>query len=154
MRAAPAFQVSLRRFGVWRGAVLTLAALAMATMAAWLITQERPIEIVAWVATGLSIAAVAGLAARAVRVPPVDLGWDGRAWFVGPGPDESSPGDLHVAIDLGRWMLLRFTPAAPTGARPIWLPVQRLGIESQWHALRCTVYSPRPAPRDDATGGA
>jgi hypothetical protein len=154
MRAAPAFQVSLRRFGVWRGAVLTLAALAMATMAAWLFTQERPIGIVTWLVTGSSIAAVAVLAARTVRVPPVDLGWDGRTWSVGPSPDESSPGDLHVAIDLGRWMLLRFNPAAPAGAPAIWLPVQRLGLESQWHALRCSVYSPRPLPGDDATGGA
>jgi hypothetical protein len=153
MRAAPAFQLSLRCFGVWRGAVLTLAAVAMATMAMWLITQERPIETVAWLATGLSIAAVAGLAARAVRVPPVDLSWDGRAWFVGPSPGESHSGELHVAIDLGRWMLLRFIPAAPNGARAVWLPVQRLGLESQWHALRCSVYSPRPMPGDDATGG-
>ena len=153
MRAAPAFQVSLRCFGVWRGAVLTLAAVAMATMAMWLITQERPIEPVAWLATGLSIAAVAGLAVRAVRVPPVDLSWDGRAWFVGPSPGESPSGELHVAIDLGRWMLLRFTPAAPNGARAVWLPVQRLGLESQWHALRCSVYSPRPTRGDDAIGG-
>jgi hypothetical protein len=42
-------------------------------------------------------------------------------------------------------MLLRFTPDAP--ARMTWLPVQRRGLEAQWHALRCAVYSPRPAAR-------
>ena len=29
--------------------------------------------------------------------------------------------------------------------RMIWLPVQRRGLEPQWHGLRCAVYSPRPA---------
>ena len=154
MRAAPAFQVSLRRFGVWRGAVLALAALAMATMAAWLFTHERPIEIVAWAATTASIAAIGGLAAWAVRVPPIELSWDGQAWFVGRASNQPAPGDLRVAIDLGRWMLLRFTPAVSTGARAVWVPVQRLGLESQWHALRCSVYSPRPVPREDPAGGA
>jgi len=154
MRAAPPFQVSLRRFGVWQGAVLALAGLAMATIAAWLITHERPIEMAIWPATGLSMAVVAALAASALRIPPTRLGWDGRVWSVGPSADESSPGDLSVAIDLGRWMLLRFAPAMPAGARVIWLPVQRLGLESQWHALRCSVYSARPAPGDDSTGGA
>ncbi|HWI10361.1 MAG TPA: hypothetical protein VNU48_03440 [Burkholderiaceae bacterium] len=153
MRAAPAFQVSLRRFGVWRGAVLTVAILAMTTMAAWLSTQERPIGIVAWLATGSSIAVAAALAARAARVPPVDLGWDGQTWSVRRN-DEPAPGELHVAIDLGRWMLLRFIPAAPAGAPAIWLPVQRSGLESQWHALRCAVYAPRPIPGADATGEA
>ena len=154
MRAAPAFQVSLRRFGLWRGAVLTLAALAMATMAAWLFTHERPIQIVAWLAAGSSIVAIGGLAAWAARVPPVDLSWDGQTWSVGRSAGEPAPGELHVAIDLGRWMLLRFTPAVPAGAPAVWLPVQRLGLESQWHALRCSVYAPRPVPGDDATGEA
>jgi hypothetical protein len=154
MRAAPAFQVSLRRFGVWRGAVLSLAGLAMATMAAWLFTQERPVAIAAWAATITSIAAIGGLAVWAARIAPVDLRWDGQTWFASGHADEPVPGELHVAIDLGRWMLLRFSPAAPAGATVIWLPVQRRGIESQWHALRCSVYSPRPSPRDDAAGGA
>ena len=153
MRAAPAFQVSLHRFGVWRSAVLTLAALAMATMVAWLLTQERPIEIVAWVSATASVVAIGGLAASALRVPPVDLGWDGQTWSVRRGPGEPAPGDLHVAIDLGRWMLLRFSPAGPA-APAIWLPVQRLGLESQWHALRCSIYSPHPTPGADATGEA
>jgi hypothetical protein len=52
------------------------------------------------------------------------------------------PGNVAVVIDLGPWMLLRFTADAPP--RTTWLPVQRRGLEAQWHALRCAVYSPRP----------
>jgi hypothetical protein len=153
MRAAPAFQVSLRRFGVWQGAVLALAGLAIAATLAWLLTGEHPIEPFAWAASALSVLAVAALAGSAVRVPAATLRWDGRGWHHGSGAGEPTMGDLSVAIDLGRWMLLRFTPTAPAGAPLVWLPVQRMGLEPHWHALRCTVHSPRPAPGDDAAGG-
>jgi hypothetical protein len=33
--------------------------------------------------------------------------------------------------------------------RATWLPVQRRGIERQWHALRCSVHSPHAAPGHD-----
>jgi hypothetical protein len=85
--------------------------------------------------------AALGMFALAVslwRVPAQTLYWDGRAWQL-----DAVPGELRVAIDLGPWMLLIFTPDA--AARASWLPVQRLGLETQWHALRCAVYSPRPA---------
>jgi hypothetical protein len=72
------------------------------------------------------------------RVPVQSLRWDGGAWQL-----DGMPGDLKAAIDLGPWMLLMFTPALP--GRTSWLPVQRRGLETQWHALRCAVYSPRPA---------
>ncbi len=150
MRAAPAFQVSLHRFGVWRGAVGVLATLAIGAIAAWLITHEQPIAMGVWGLAALSLAAIAALLASTARTPPLDLRWDGRAWHLGSAIDAPAPGELSVAIDLGPWMLLRFAPAGRGRVR--WLPVQRLGIESQWHALRCAVYSPHPAPGDDPTG--
>ena len=155
MRAAPAFQVRLHRFGVWRSAVWLLAVLGLATIAAWLVTREPPIHPGVWIAAILSAAALTGSAATLARTPPVDLRWDGLVWHLGPSAGGPVPGDVIVAVDLGAWMLLRFVPAMP-GARPrvTWLPVQRRGIEAQWHALRCSVYSPRPAPGDgDSTIG-
>ena len=153
MRAAPAFQISLHRFGLWRGAVLALASIALAVLAAWLMTLEAPFGIVGWLATATSVALLAALAASVMRTPSVSLRWDGRAWSLGTSIGDPESGELSVAIDLGAWMLLRFTPAVPARARVVWLPVQRLGIESQWHALRCSAYSPHPAPGDDAAGG-
>jgi hypothetical protein len=50
-----------------------------------------------------------------------------------------------VAVDLGAWMLLRFErDATPRLRRIVWLPLQRRGLETPWHALRCAVYSARP----------
>ena len=147
MRAAPAFQISLHRFGVWRGAVMLLAALGLAAIAAWTIDRET---VPAATAGGLVALLVGGLAVSLASVPAVGLRWDGVRWHLGPPgstSDDAVPGELVVAIDLGPWMLLRFEPAAPPPApRARWLPVQRRGLEAQWHALRCAVYSPRPAP--------
>ena len=154
MRAAPPCQFLLQRFGVWRGAVLLLAALGVATMTAWLITRESPLISPNSVAVAIALVLLVALGASLTRTPAVDLRWDGRAWHLGPASGGSVAGELSVAIDLGPWMLLRFSPAAPDArARVVWLPVQRLGLESQWHALRCAVYSPRPAPAEDAPVG-
>ncbi len=151
MRAAPACQFSLQRFGVWRVAVLLVAALGAAAMVAWLVAGESPLASPVSIVAILVMPVMAALAASLVRTPAVDLRWDGRMWHLGPPSGQPLSGDLSVALDLGSWMLLRFSPTAPE-ARPrtTWLPVQRRGLESQWHALRCAVHSPRPALAEDA----
>jgi hypothetical protein len=80
-------------------------------------------------------------------------------------------GDIAVVVDLGAWMLLRFDPLplqlnleaahARThvksffprldrrlASRRLWLPLQRVGLEPQWHALRCALYSRASTPLD------
>ena len=151
MRAAPACQVSLQRFGAWRAVVLGLAALGIASIAGWTLTRDRPLEtllIAAAVLCALTTAVLGASLFHGTRA--THLRWDGLVWHLGPIGDAATPGDLRVAIDLGPWMLLRFTSALPeVSRRPRWLPVQRRGLEAEWHALRCAVYSPRPAPGDD-----
>lgn len=151
MRAAPPFQVTLHRFGVWRGAVMGLAGSGLATMAAWLALQQRPIRLAILSAAILAALAIVGLSRSLLRTPAAHLRWDGLSWYLGPSSGEPVAGELHVAIDLGPWMLLRFSPAAPAASwRAAWLPAQRRGLEAQWHALRCTVHSPRPTPTDES----
>ena len=150
MRAAPACQVSLQRFGAWRGAVLLLVALGVAVLAAWVVMRESPLTSPASISAMLGAVLLVALGAALANTPAVDLRWDGRVWHLGPASGDPMSGELGVAIDIGPWMLLCFSPTAPD-ARPrtTWLPVQRRGLESQWHALRCAVYSPRPAPAQD-----
>ncbi len=156
MRASPAFEVSLHRFGAWRAAVLLLAALGLAAIAAWLITRERPIGLAALITAAFAATMSAGWAISLWRVPAVGLRWDGQIWHLGAPastPDGAAAGELRVVIDLGPWMLLCFRAAEPERRSPmVWLPVQRRGLEAQWHALRCAVYSPRPAPGTDVAG--
>ena len=97
----------------------------------------------------------AGLQLRSI--PPFELHWNGQDWALTRKPSASaSPvtGALTVAIDLGPWMLLRFRAAkAPRWAGPQWLPIQRRGLESQWHALRCALFSSPSAAADSPAAG-
>ena len=155
MRASPAFPVVLERFGVWRCAVIVCSLSGAAALIAWLALQPVP-PLPApfhWIAVALAFLVLASGAAVA-RVRPVSLRWDGQLWHLGPpvsAGHEPRAGALCVLIDLGPWMLLRFEPADSTWRRgATWLPAQRRGLESQWHALRCAVHSPRPQPGADA----
>ena len=148
MRAAPAIQVLLRQFGVWQAAVLSVLLVGEASLAVWLVGREAQ-DSLHQVATLVGAAALLPLAWSLARIRVVRLGWDGQGWTVQMAPLRPgvapAPGDITVAVDLGPWLLLRFHPQA--GSRwslPQWLPVQRRGIEAQWHGLRCALYSPRP----------
>ena len=156
MRPSPSFQVALRRFGIWRGVVAALAALGCVAMFMWLLGRDPRVPLEA-ASVALGALATVGLAVSLGRVDAADLRWDGRCWHLNQpaAPQgEPVPGNLQVAMDLGPWMLLRFMAIAPaSGARVVWLPVQRRGIEAQWHALRCAVHSPQPARAEPAGDG-
>ena len=138
MRASPPCQVSLRHFGAWRVALVLLTCAGAAAIASWLPSREPVVS--AGLLMALVVAVALTMLACAVslwRVPAQSLRWDGQVWQL-----DSVPGELTAAIDIGPWMLLKFTPEM--SGRMSWLPVQRRGLETQWHALRCAVYSPRP----------
>ena len=137
MRASPACQVTLQHFGVWRAAVLGLSLSGAASVAGWLAGREAAMSTPLVAAMLVAVPALAALVWSLLRTPARSLRWDGQAWHL-----DAIPGDVAVVIDLGPWMLLRFTAAEPD--QITWLPVQRRGIDAQWHALRCAVYSPRP----------
>jgi hypothetical protein len=150
MRAAPAFQVSLRHFGVWRACIGGLAAMGLASMAAWAAARDPSFG---WPVSAMLVAGgfwFLAVVISLLRTPPVSLRWDGSVWYLGEpetGAVDMTAGDLRVIIDLGPWMLLRFATTLPNGRTlATWLPVQRRGLEAKWHGLRCSVYSPRPLP--------
>ena len=152
MRAFAASQFTLTRFGLWRAAVLMLTLLATTALAAWLATREFFDATGVLTLAGIALALWFGVAAS--RRTPLSLRWDSQRWHLGPADTvghEPWTGELNVVVDLGPWMLLRFRPDAQSNQGALrWLPVQRLGLEAQWHTLRCAVYSPRPAAGVDA----
>jgi hypothetical protein len=154
MRASPAFQVTVRRFGVWQAALLSLLAITSAALLAWLASPDSAVP-PGWRALAVAAGAIIlAVAAPLLRRSPFSLRWDTQRWNLGPASsagEEPWQGKLAVAIDLGGWMLLRFEQDGEPIRRPIrWLPVQRRGLEAQWHALRCAVYCARPEPGRDA----
>jgi hypothetical protein len=155
MRASPPFQVSVTRFGTWRAGVVALTLAAGVALGAWMASRDD-LGHLFW-AWGVAAAALVLLASaiRLARTAPVTLRWDSHERHLGPpGPagESESAGHLAVAIDLGAWLLLRFRHATPAGrhCRFVWLPVQRRGLEAQWHGLRCAVYCSRPVSGNDA----
>jgi hypothetical protein len=146
MRASPAFQVTIRRFGIWRVGVCVLMVAAAGGLIAWVSTRDDAAARY-WLAA--PAAALIAAAAKLLRCPAMSLRWDTQTWRMGPAAtvgEEPWSGHLAVAVDLGAWMLLRFErDAAPGLRRIVWLPLQRRGLATRWHTLRCAVYSARPA---------
>ena len=153
MRASPAFHITLECFGAWRSALLTLMFVAAAALGSWCFADDpqRPFAVTA--ALAIVSLGISGACATSWRCPPMRVRWDGQSWYLAPAAqrDEVRVLRLDVALDLGAWMLLRFEhDVAPDGRSVSWLPAQRWGHASQWHALRCAVYCARPSVRPEA----
>jgi hypothetical protein len=151
MRAVAACQFTLNRFGAWHVAVAALTGCVVLTLLFWYLGQSAAWSWWRTAALGFVAVAALGLGASLLRRKAVTLHWDGGRWHVGTAGStggEHRPGTLSATVDLGVWMLLRFRADSEggSGAAVTWLPVQRRGMEPQWHALRCAVYSPRPVP--------
>jgi len=152
MRESVLFELRLRRFGVWRLAIGLVASAAVAAMAAWAASMWDSQEgagraLISAVAAALSLATIV----IAVSLGRVEGGLltcrDGVWTFLSDAGGQRS-GTLEVAMDLGGFLLLRLVGEARTTA---WLPVQRRGVEDQWHGLRCAAYS-RPPLAPSALG--
>jgi hypothetical protein len=139
MRAAPAFQVTLLRFGVWQVSISMLVAGGLVCTGTWGWSLHVQIDWMIGAMLAVFTACIVVLGISLCRISPACLRWDGLSWHLGAGP-----GELRPIIDLGPWMLLRFT-AADERSTSTWLPAQRRGLEEQWHAFRCSIYSPRPS---------
>jgi len=90
------------------------------------------------VAAGLALMTL-GLAFSLARVEAGVLVCSDGAWSYAPDAGLRRCGTLEVAMDLGAFLLLRLVDER---RRSAWLPVQRRGLEAQWHGLRCAVYAP------------
>ena len=153
MRAAPALQLTLEHFRAWRLVLALLRGAAAGAVAAWIALRFDVLTAPGWAVAAAAL--VAAWSGAATCLAPRRLSWDGERWRVGLAAadfDEAPAGTLRVMLDLGIFLLLRFEPDDNAHAVE-WLPAQRRGHEASWHALRCAVYSSRPAaasaPPDD-----
>ena len=145
MGAAPALEFRVDRLGVWRAGVGLLVALSCLTMLIWW-TADPPLGKAAssaWAGAGCALAVAVG--AGLLRGPrTLLLRWDRQRWWIADGGQTPRAGNIGVALDFGAWMLLRFVPDGRLATlRACWIPVQRRGAESAWHALRCAVLAQR-----------
>jgi hypothetical protein len=145
MRESVFLEMRLHRFDVWRVAIGVVTVVTLAALGGWTLAMVRASDGngVAWVASATAVLAVAtvAIARSLMRVAGGVLACSDGAWSFTTDSGALRPGTLEVAIDLGSFLLLRL----PGGRGRVWLPVQRLGLEREWHALRCAVYSPPAA---------
>ena len=159
MRASPAFQVSLRHFSVWRLSVLLLVLIASSSALAWCASGSEPKAAIVWLLALVATVVMAWAAMASTRSPAMSLRWDTQTWRLGPAEsvgEEPWSGQLAVLIDLGPWMLLRFSRDdvskwSALNSAQHWLAVQRGGLPCSWHSFRCAVLSSRPAQLTPAT---
>jgi hypothetical protein len=149
MRAAPAVSITAVPSPVSRRLVALLASSA-AAMLSWWVAEWLGWSTSAAIAVMGAAAPLAWIGAgTALSRLPVTLDWNGRQWTWAAPPAAAEDGEIGVAMDLGPWLLLRFRPTrAPRRSR--WIALQRGGLEAPWHALRCALYSPRPAAETGA----
>jgi|KBSSwiStaDraftv2_1062776.scaffolds.fasta_scaffold129041_4 hypothetical protein len=147
MRETPPFEVRLHRFATWRAAVAAVALAAVTAACAWAASTASTgdADNVAWVVATALVLALATLAAALslARVPAGVLACRDGCWTFTADSGRTVAGALTVALDWGAFFLLRIDGAAR--AR-LWLPVERHGLEREWHALRCALYTPPRAP--------
>ncbi|WP_281888615.1 hypothetical protein [Limnohabitans sp. TEGF004] len=71
------------------------------------------------------------------------LTWDGQVWCLhdqGLGLEDAL-GDVHVALDVQKALLLRWLPASDTlHAKPLWLWLGLQASDNRWQDLRRAVY--------------
>ena len=141
MRTAPAVSVTTGGGPLWRALNVALPCLALAVFVAWAARHAGWSSMGAGaVAAGVAAAAAAAFWGRALRrrgarpssvgdpeatagqrpagaAAAPELRFDGHAWTLG-----GMPGRPEVAIDLQRWLLLRFVaadPPPPDGPRTV-----------------------------------
>ena len=124
---------------------MSLGGAVGAVMLAWIWMQPSPMPTSAIAIALLSVVTALWLVRLMCQTPPLTLHWDSQRWQLARDGGGERVGELAVALDLGGWMLLRFTPDATyRSPATVWIPLQRPGLEPQWHALRATLYSARP----------
>lgn len=148
MHAPAAFEIKVRSFTLWRAGLGLLAGSAFVVVMAWWPASMRVNPTWTFVTVAVLVGSVLAVLANVRRMGTFCLRWDTQIWRLthsGMAGHEAHAGQVYVALDLGRWMLLRFVQErAPFWNRDTWLPVQRRGHELEWHSLRCTVYCAQP----------
>jgi len=145
MHTAPPVRMSLAPDRAWLAARCLIAGAAGANVAAWVSAHAQASQAV--VATAVLGAAALATAFAAWALRPADgladvLAWDGAVWQWSRGDSPPVPGDLRVMIDLGAWILLRFSPSVPA-RRMVWRAVSRRRAGANWRAWRAALHARR-----------
>lgn len=138
-RHAPALRVDVSPQRQLQALVAALAVLAAATASMACIAHFP------WAWPSLLLLPLAAwLGWRSAGFAPCRLQWDGECWRYASALEQEAtvPVQLQPVMDLGDWILLRVQQQkAGFWSIPIYLPLARDAIGTQWTALRAPLYS-------------
>jgi hypothetical protein len=145
MRVAPPVQALSCSAGPWWSIQLALYASSAAVAFGW--TAATLWEPGAGALAAGLLAGLVGwwIARRALPVHSTPLAWDGTAWQLQPPGADARCGQVALMLDLGDWMLVRFSPAGAGRLADVWLPLSRRDTAAAWPALRVALHAPQPA---------
>jgi hypothetical protein len=174
MRAPPPVEYASGCGRAWRGALSLLVGAAVAVPLAWgwpyaALSASFPdggrsgafsvwrVDPAVQEAFAAGIGAVVGAAfwrsRRVGRASERTLRWDGQDWVLfghRAGEGEGQPGQpqrrgqVALMLDLGPWMLVRFSPDATGvegGGADAWLPLAEADDRAHWAALRGALWN-------------
>ena len=139
MHNAPSVSYPVGRCAFQRWLFVGFAVLTLAVLLAWAFNQGlTSIWYVAVAAAALGL-----LLGWRVLGQAGTLTWDGQVWCLhdqGLGLEDAL-GDVHVALDVQKALLLRWQPTSDTlHAKPLWLWLGLQASDKRWQDLRRAVY--------------
>jgi hypothetical protein len=144
MHNAPSVSYPVGRCAFQRWLFVGFALLTLAVLLAWAFNQG--LNATWYVAVAAAVIGVL-LGWRALDQAGT-LTWDGQVWCLhdlnqGQGYEDAL-GEVHVALDVQKALLLRWQPASDTlNAKPLWLWLGSQGSSHAWQDLRRAVYQRR-----------
>ena len=141
MHNAPSVSYPVGRCAFQRWLFVGFVALTSAMLLAWALNQGFTFV---WCVAVVAAMLGAFLGWRALGQAGT-LTWDGQVWCLhdlSQGQDhEDALGDVHVALDVQKALLLRWQPASDTlNAKPQWLWLGSQASDNRWQDLRRAVY--------------
>ena len=160
MRAPPPVEFACALGRAWRAALSSLVGLSAAVPFAW----GLPYAAAQWghppgsplgalgvpllqggvaLAVAVMTSGAFWLASRRFDTDERTLRWDGQDWVLAGRDGRSDQrGDAALMLDLGPWLLVRFAPAAASGARAaVWLALSAGRDAARWAALRGALWN-------------
>jgi hypothetical protein len=139
MHNAPSVSYPVGRCAFQRWLFAGFVVLASAVLLAWVLSQGLT---VAWCLAVATATLGAWQGWRALGDVGT-LSWDGQVWCLhdqGLG-HEDALGEVHVALDVQKALLLRWLPSSDTlHAKPQWLWLGPQASDNRWQDLRRAVY--------------
>jgi hypothetical protein len=139
MHNAPSVSYPVGRCAFQRWLYAFFAVLTSVVLSLWVLNQGLTF---AWCMAVIAAALGALLGCRALCQVGT-LTWDGQVWCLhdlGSG-HEDALGEVRVALDVQKALLLRWQPASDTlHAKPLWLWLGSQGSSHRWQDVRRAVY--------------